>query len=135
MTGSPVEGNILNLLLLQLRFHPYTKQEQEKAMEDERKFLQAKEDSKNAGVIGGAMDSIASGAKLLTSGIETVGSGVGAGVGALGSGVGLVGSGLGKAGKLMTSGVKRLSSNKLVSSAASTPASGSPLHENGAGKF
>lgn len=110
--------------ILQLMFQPYTKAEQAAAMEAERSVLQAKEDLKNAGVLGGAMDAVGSGAKIVSSGIGDIS-------GAVGSSVGIVGSGLGKAGKLMSAGVKRhFSSNKLISSAASTPVSGNPMHDN-----
>jgi len=112
------------LVILQLMFQPYTKAEQAAAMEAERSVLQAKEDLKKAGVLGGAMDAVGSGAKIVSSGIGEIS-------GAVGSSVGIVGSGLGKAGKLMSAGVKRhFSSNKLISSAASTPVSGNPMHDN-----
>lgn len=113
-------------------YHPYTKEEQELAVEAERKVLAEKEKLKNAGVISGTMDAVGGGVKIVGSGVGFVGSGIGAGVGVVNSGVGAVGSGLGKAGKMMTRNVTRhFSSNKLISPVAASPRSASPMHENG----
>lgn len=117
---------------LQLLYHPYTREEQELAMAAEKKFLEDKE-ANNDGIVGGAMDAVGGGAKLVGTGITTVGSGgvklVGTGVNAVGSGVGMVGSGVVRASRMMTSGVKRLSSSNKLVNTASTPINGSPMHE------
>lgn len=121
------------LVCLQLKYHPYTREEQEAAMAAEKKFLEDLTAKNEAGIVGGAMDVVGGGAKLVTTGISTVGSGgvklVGTGVNAVGSGVGMVGSGVVRASRMMTSGVKRLSSSNKLANTASTPINGSPMHE------
>jgi Ca2+-dependent lipid-binding protein len=120
-------------ITVKLKFHPYTEEEQEIAILREKEMLAAKEALKNSGVVGGAMDAVGGGVKLVGTGISTVGSTgvklVGTGVGAVGSGVGMVGSGVVRAGRMMSSGVKRLSSSSRLATSVGTPVNGSPLHE------
>lgn len=125
-------------ITFKLLYHPYTKEEQELAMNAEKKLLEERA-AKSGGVVGGAMDVVGGGAKLVGTGISTVGSGgvklVGTGVNAVGSGVGMVGSGVFRAGRMVSSGVKRLSSSNKLVNTASTPINGSPMHEvNGSQK-
>ncbi|XP_024364591.1 calcium-dependent lipid-binding protein isoform X2 [Physcomitrium patens] len=126
-------------ITISLKYHPYTKEEQVAAMLAEQNELKAREQMNN-GVIGGAMDAVGGGVKMVGSGISAVGSGgsklVGTGVGAVGSSVGIVGSGVVKASRLVSSGVKRLSSSNRLVSTTSTPVNGSPMHEvNGISKL
>lgn len=124
-------------ITVKLLYHPYTREEQDRAMAAEKKELELKEKLKNAGVVGGTMDAVGGavggGAKLVGTGLTTVGSGgvklVGTGVNAVGSGVGMVGSGVVKAGRMMSSGVKRLSSSNRLVNTTSTPINGSPMHD------
>jgi hypothetical protein len=120
-------------ITVRLLYHPYTREEQELAMAAEKKFLEDREAKNNDGIVGGAMDVVGGGAKLVGTGITTVGSGgvklVGTGVNAVGSGVGMVGSGVVRASRMMSSGVKRLSSSNKLVNTASTPINGSPMHE------
>ena len=111
----------------QLLYHPYTKEEQDIAMAVEKKQLQAKEELKRAGVIGGTMDAVGGSVKMVGTGLTTVGSG---GVKLVGTGVGAVGSGVFRASRMMSTGVKRLSSsNRVVNSSTPTPVDGSPMRE------
>jgi hypothetical protein len=121
-------------ITIKVLYHPYTKEEQDAAMEAEKKKLEEKERLKNAGIVGSTMDAVGSGVKLVGTGVGMVGSGLGAGLGAgasvVGSGVGIVGSGLGKAGKRLGRVVTRhASSNKLTSPATASPVSASPMHQ------
>ncbi|KAG0553942.1 hypothetical protein KC19_12G051100 [Ceratodon purpureus] len=114
-------------ITVRLLYHPYTKEEQDIAMAIEKGELEAKEELKNAGVVGGAMDAVGGGVKMVGTGFSTVGSG---GAKLVGTGVGAVGSGVVRASRMMSSGVKRLSSNhRLVNSASPTPLTGSPMRE------
>jgi hypothetical protein len=98
--------------ILQVMYHPFTKEEQLEALEMEKKAIEERKRLKEAGVIGSTMDAIGGAASLVGSGVGLVGtgivggvglvgSGLGAGAGLVGSGIGAVGSGLGKAGKFM----------------------------------
>ncbi|KAH8973496.1 hypothetical protein BDL97_01G050700 [Sphagnum fallax] len=117
-------------ITIKVLYHPYTKEEQDAAMEAEKKKLEEKERLKNAGIVGSTMDAVGSGVKLVGTGVGMVGSGLGAGASVVGSGVGIVGSGLGKAGKRLGRVVTRhASSNKLTSPATASPVSASPMHQ------
>jgi hypothetical protein len=98
--------------ILQVKYHPFTKEEQLEALEMEKQAIEERKRLKEAGVIGSTMDAVGGAASLVGSGvgfvgtgigagIGLVGSGIGAGAGLVGSGIGAVGSGLGKAGKFM----------------------------------
>ena len=124
-----------------MKYHQFTKEEQDAAIEQEKKILEEKKRLKEAGLIGSTMDAIDGAAGLVGSGVGLVGSGVGAGVGLVGSGVGagvgLVGSGFGavtsgisKAGKFMGRTITGTSGSKK--SGASTPVNS--IEENGGAK-
>ncbi|KAI3731910.1 hypothetical protein L1987_63102 [Smallanthus sonchifolius] len=85
-------------LTIKLKYHQFTKEEQDAAIEQEKKILEEKKRLKAEGIIGSTMDAIDGAAGLVGSGIGTGVGLVGSGVGA---GVGLVGSGLSKAGKFV----------------------------------
>lgn len=86
----------------------------------EKREREAKAELKNAGVVGGAMDAVGGGVKIVGSG----------GVKLVGTGVGAVGSGVVRASRMVSSGVKRLSgNNRLVNSTTPTPVNGSPMRE------
>ncbi|KAH7292613.1 hypothetical protein KP509_29G077600 [Ceratopteris richardii] len=76
-------------LFIKVKYHVYSKEEQEIAMEKERQLLAAKKEAAEAGLIGGTIDVI--GGAVGGAGKLVIG-----GAGAVGSGVGMVGSGLGK---------------------------------------
>ncbi|XP_024962822.1 synaptotagmin-5 [Cynara cardunculus var. scolymus] len=138
-------------LTVKVKYHQFTKEEQEAAIEQEKKILEEKKRLKAAGLIGSTMDAIdgaaglvGSGVGLVGTGIGTgvglvgsgvgagvglVGSGVGAGVGFVGSGLGAVGSGLSKAGKFMGRTITGTSGKR---SGASTPVNS--VEENGGAK-
>ncbi|XP_038979230.1 synaptotagmin-5 [Phoenix dactylifera] len=88
-------------LTIKVKYHPFTKEEQLQALEQEKKLLEERRKMKEAGLIGSTMDALGGAASLVGSGVGLVGTGVGAGVGLVGSGFGAVGSGLSKAGKFM----------------------------------
>ncbi|KAI3719406.1 hypothetical protein L6452_20303 [Arctium lappa] len=139
-------------LTVKVKYHQFTKEEQDAAIEQEKKILEEKKRLKAAGLIGSTMDAIdgaaglvGSGVGLVGTGIGTgvglvgsgvaggvglVGSGVGAGVGFVGSGLGAVGSGLSKAGKFMGRTITGTSGSKR--SGASTPVNS--VEENGGAK-
>ncbi|KAG6478426.1 calcium-dependent lipid-binding protein-like [Zingiber officinale] len=111
-------------LTIKVLYHPFTKEEQLAALEEEKRILEERKRLKEAGLIGSTMDALGGAASLVGTGIGAgvglVGSGVGAGVGlvgsGLGAGVGLVGSGFGavsRAGKFMGKSVtSQFSSSK-----------------------
>lgn len=132
-------------LTVKVKYHQFTKEEQDAAIEQEKKILEEKKRLKAAGLIGSTMDAIDGAAGLVGTGIGTgvglvgsgvgagvglVGSGVGAGVGFVGSGLGAVGSGLSKAGKFMGRTITGTSGSKR--SGASTPVNS--IEENGGAK-
>jgi hypothetical protein len=93
----------------------------------EKRELVAKEELKNAGVVGGTMDAVGGSVKIVGTGLSTAGAG---GVKLVGTGVGTVGSGVVRASRMMSNGVKRLSgNNRVVNSATPTPVNGSPMRE------
>lgn len=121
-------------LTVKVKYHEFTKEEQDLAIEEEKRILEEKKRLKAEGIIGSTMDAIDGAAGLVGSGVGFVGSGVGAGVGAgvglVGSGLGAVGSGLSKAGKFMGRTITGTSSSKK--SGASTPVN--TVEENGGAK-
>ncbi|KAM0935165.1 putative C2 domain, calcium-dependent lipid-binding transcriptional regulator, plant [Dioscorea sansibarensis] len=99
-------------LTIKVSYHPFTKEEQMAALEEEKRLLDERRKLKQAGLIGSTMDALGGAASLVGSGVGMVGTGLGAGVGLVGSGIGAgaglvgsgfgaVGSGLSKAGKFM----------------------------------
>ncbi|RWV92429.1 hypothetical protein BHE74_00008402 [Ensete ventricosum] len=94
------------IFLASVLYHPFTKEEQLMALQEEKRTVEERRKLKEAGVIGSTMDALGGAASLVGSGVgfvgtglETgvgmVGTGIGSGVGMVGSGVGMVGSGLG----------------------------------------
>ncbi|XP_035842800.1 synaptotagmin-5 isoform X2 [Helianthus annuus] len=118
-----VEDKETQFAVLEVKYHHFTKEEQDAALEQEKKILEEKKRLKAEGLIGSTMDAIDGAAGLVGSGIGTgvglVGSGVGAGVGLVGNGLGAVGSGLSKAGKFMGRTITGAGGSKR--SGASTP--------------
>ncbi|KAG1362467.1 synaptotagmin-4 [Cocos nucifera] len=88
-------------LTIMVMYHPFTKDEQLQALEQEKRTLEERRKMKEAGMIGSTMDALGGAASLVGSGVGLVGTGIGAGAGLVGSGFGAVGSGLSKAGKFM----------------------------------
>lgn len=128
-------------LSVKVKYHEFTKEEQDAAIEAEKIILEEKKRLKAEGIIGSTMDAIDGAAGLVGSGVGLVGSGVGfvgsgavagvgAGVGLVGSGLGAVGSGLSKAGKFMGRTITGTSSSKK--SGTSTPVN--TVEENGGAK-
>ncbi|XP_076912800.1 calcium-dependent lipid-binding protein-like [Bidens hawaiensis] len=121
-------------LKIKVKYHHFTKKEQDAAIEQEKKILEEKKRLKAEGTIGSTMDAIDGAAGLVGSGIGTgvglVGSGVGAGVGRVGSGIGGVGTGLTKAGKFMGRTITGTSGSRR--SGASTPVNS--FDQNGGAK-
>ncbi|XP_031399262.1 synaptotagmin-4-like isoform X2 [Punica granatum] len=136
-------------------YHPFNKEEQLVALEEEKRILEERKKLKEAGVIGSTMDAIDGAASLVGSGFGMVGTGIGTGVGLVGSGIGAgvglvgtgigagagfvgsglgaVGSGLSKAGKFMGRTITGQSSNhKKSSSGTTTPVNSA--QENGGAK-
>jgi len=104
LTGKIKSNSMINLMVriyyfstLQVKYHPFTKEEQLEALEMEKQAIEERKRLKQAGVIGSTMDAVGGAASLVGSGVGLVGTGVGL----VGSGIGAVGSGLGKAGKFM----------------------------------
>ncbi|XP_039141530.1 synaptotagmin-5-like [Dioscorea cayenensis subsp. rotundata] len=101
------------LLKIKVMYHPFTKQEQQMALEEEKRAIKEKKNLKEAGVIGSTVDALGGAASLVGSGIGAgvgmVGTGIGAGVGLVGSGLGagagLVGSGIGAGAGIVGSGI------------------------------
>ncbi|KAF5761466.1 putative C2 domain, calcium-dependent lipid-binding transcriptional regulator, plant [Helianthus annuus] len=132
-------------LTIKVKYHEFTKEEQDAAIEEEKRILEEKKRLKAEGIIGSTMDAIDGAAGLVGSGVGLVGtgvisgvglvgsgvvSGVGAGAGLVGSGLGAVGSGLSKAGKFMGRTITGTSGSKK--SGASTPVNS--VEENGGAK-
>nr|XP_010934086.1 synaptotagmin-4 isoform X1 [Elaeis guineensis] len=99
-------------LTVMVMYHPFTKDEQLQALEQEKRTLEERRKMKEEGMIGSTMDALGGAASLVGSGVGMVGtgieagvglvgSGIGAGAGLVGSGFGAVSSGLSKAGKFM----------------------------------
>ncbi|MFS8027209.1 putative C2 domain, calcium-dependent lipid-binding transcriptional regulator, plant [Helianthus anomalus] len=131
--------------VFEVKYHEFTKEEQDAAIEEEKRILEEKKRLKAEGLIGSTMDAIDGAAGLVGSGVGLVGtgvisgvglvgsgvvSGVGAGAGLVGSGLGAVGSGLSKAGKFMGRTITGTSGSKK--SGASTPVNS--VEENGGAK-
>ncbi|XP_076950329.1 calcium-dependent lipid-binding protein-like [Bidens hawaiensis] len=120
-------------LTIKIKYHQFTKEEQDAAIEQEKKILEEKKRLKAEGLIGSTMDAIDGAAGLVGSGVGLVGTGVVGGIGLVGSGVvgglGAVGSGLSKAGKFMGRTITGTGSKK---SGASTPVN--TVEENGGAK-
>ncbi|MFS8022628.1 putative C2 domain, calcium-dependent lipid-binding transcriptional regulator, plant [Helianthus anomalus] len=121
-------------LTIKVKYHHFTKEEQDAALEQEKKILEEKKRLKAEGLIGSTMDAIDGATGLVGSGIGTgvglVGSGVGAGVGLVGNGMGALGSGLSKAGRFMGRTITGAGGSKR--SGASTPVNS--VDENGGAK-
>ncbi|KAG1354771.1 synaptotagmin-5 [Cocos nucifera] len=96
-------------LTIKVKYHPFTKEEQLQALEQEKRILEERRKMKEAGLIGSTMDALGGAASLVGSGVGLVGTGIGAGVGlvgtGVGAGVGLVGSGVGAGAGLVGSGL------------------------------
>nr|XP_010934087.1 synaptotagmin-5 isoform X2 [Elaeis guineensis] len=99
-------------VIFEVMYHPFTKDEQLQALEQEKRTLEERRKMKEEGMIGSTMDALGGAASLVGSGVGMVGtgieagvglvgSGIGAGAGLVGSGFGAVSSGLSKAGKFM----------------------------------
>lgn len=120
--------------ILQLLYHEFNKEEQLRALEEEKMILEGRKKLKESGVVSSTMVAIDGAASAVGSGIVggvgLVGTGVGAGVGFVGTGLGAVGSGLSKAGKFMGRTITGHSSNHRKSG-SSTPVNNAL--ENGGG--
>ncbi|XP_072957592.1 calcium-dependent lipid-binding protein-like [Typha angustifolia] len=94
------------MLTIKVLYHPFTEEEQQEALEQEKRALEERRKLKEAGLIGSTMDALGGAASLVGSGVGLVGSGLGAGVGLVGSGVGssvgLIGSGFGAMGSSLS---------------------------------
>ncbi|KAK9758020.1 hypothetical protein RND81_01G201200 [Saponaria officinalis] len=108
-------------ITLKVVYHPFTKEEQNAALEEEKQSAEEKKKMKEAGLIGSTVDALDGAASL-------VGTGIGSGVGFVGSGLGAVGSSLSKAGRFMGRTITGHSSSRQ--SGSSTPVN--PALENGA---
>ncbi|XP_038974602.1 synaptotagmin-5-like [Phoenix dactylifera] len=101
-------------LTIMVMYHPFTKDEQLQAVEQEKRTLEERRKMKEAGMIGSTMDALGGAASLVGSGVGLVGTGIGTGVGLVGSGigagVGLVGSGIGAGAGLVGTGLGAVSS-------------------------
>ncbi|CAL9175378.1 calcium-dependent lipid-binding protein-like [Musa acuminata AAA Group] len=86
-------------LTIKVLYHPFTKEEQLVALEEEKRTVEERRKLKEAGVIGNTMGALGGAASLVGSGVGIVGTGLESGVGMVGTGigtsVGMVGSGLG----------------------------------------
>ncbi|XP_071706268.1 calcium-dependent lipid-binding protein-like [Rutidosis leptorrhynchoides] len=127
-------------LTIKIMYHHFTKEEQDAAIEQEKKILEEKKRLKAEGLIGSTMDALDGAAGLVGSGVGFVGTGIGTGVGLVGTGVGAgaglvgsgfgaVGSGLSKAGKFMG---RTITGGGSKRSGASTPVN--TVEENGGAK-
>ncbi|XP_074273090.1 calcium-dependent lipid-binding protein-like [Silene latifolia] len=116
------------IITLKVVYHPFTKEEQNAAMEAEKRIEEEKKAMKEAGLIGSTVDALDGAASLVGSGVGMVGTGIGSGVGFVGSGLGAMGSGLSKAGRFMGRTITGHSSSRR--SGSSTPVN--PAPENGA---
>ncbi|KAL9245309.1 hypothetical protein vseg_018975 [Gypsophila vaccaria] len=105
-------------IVLKVVYHPFTKEEQNAALEAEKKSAEEKQKMKEAGLIGSTVDAVG-------SGVGMVGTGLGTGVGLVGSGLGAMGSGLSKAGRFMGRTITGHSSSRRSGSST-------PINENGA---
>ncbi|XP_023549081.1 synaptotagmin-4-like [Cucurbita pepo subsp. pepo] len=136
-------------LTIKVHYHEFNKEEQLKALAEEKRILEERQKLKEEGVLGSTMDAlegaasfVGSGVGMVGTGIGTgvgmvgtgigsgvgiVGSGIGTGLGAVGSGLGAVGSGLSKAGRFMGRTITGQSSHSRRSSSSS-------MHENGGGR-
>ncbi|KAL8142177.1 hypothetical protein V2J09_015209 [Rumex salicifolius] len=99
-------------ITVKVLYHAFSKEEQDAAVEAEKKILEERQRLKDAGVIGSTMDALGGAAGFVGTGLgagaNLVGSGLGAGINLAGSGIGAgmslagsVGSGFSKAGKFM----------------------------------
>ncbi|CAH9098107.1 unnamed protein product [Cuscuta epithymum] len=118
-------------ITIKVLYYEFNKEEQEVALEEEKRILEERKKLKADGVIGSTMDALDGAASL-------VGSGIGAGVGVVGSGFGAVGSGLSKAGRFMgrtfTGGNSGSSTKSQRNSTSSTTTVNPPVQENGGSK-
>ncbi|XXG66058.1 hypothetical protein AAC387_Pa05g3609 [Persea americana] len=94
-------------LTIKVLYHPFSKEKQLAAVEEEKRLIEERRKLKESGVIGSTLDAIEGAASLVGSGVGLVGAGLGAGAGLMGSGLSAVGSGLSKAGKFMGKSIKR----------------------------
>ncbi|KAL5727825.1 hypothetical protein ACHQM5_000972 [Ranunculus cassubicifolius] len=120
-------------ITVKVMYHQFDKDEQNAALEEEKRILEERKKMKEAGMIGSTMDAVGSGVGMvgtgLGAGVGLVGTGIGAGAGIVGSGVGAVGSGLSKAGKFITRSVTGQSSAAKKSGSSTPPVP----QENGGG--
>ncbi|KAL2635565.1 hypothetical protein R1flu_007044 [Riccia fluitans] len=97
------------VLHLELLYHVFTKEECEKAMQDEKDEIALKEKLKSEGLLNSTADAVGGvvggAGKLVTGAVGGVAGVVGGGVGMVGSGVGMGLSMVGKGGKALTRGV------------------------------
>ncbi|KAL3683694.1 hypothetical protein R1sor_001716 [Riccia sorocarpa] len=97
------------LLHVELLYHQFTKEECEKAMQDEKDEIAEKEKLKSEGILNSTADAVGGvvggAGKLVTGAVGGVVGVVGGGVGMVGSGVGMGLSMVGKGGKAITRGV------------------------------
>ncbi|KAJ0962203.1 hypothetical protein J5N97_030031 [Dioscorea zingiberensis] len=96
-------------LKIKVMYHPFTKEEQLIALEEEKKTMEERKKLKEAGLIGSTVDALGGAASIVGSGVGMVGSGIGTGVGlvgtGIGAGVGLVGSGIEAGAGLVEAGI------------------------------
>ncbi|KGN46228.1 synaptotagmin-5 [Cucumis sativus] len=123
-------------LTIMIHYHEFNKEEQLKALEEEKRILEERRKLKEEGVLGSTMDALEGAASFVGSGVGTgvgmVSSGIGTGVGIVGTGLGAVGSGLSKAGRFMGRTITGQSSHSRRSSSSSTPVNS--VQENGGAK-
>ncbi|KAH9621290.1 hypothetical protein KSS87_013281 [Heliosperma pusillum] len=103
-------------ITLKVVYHPFNKEEQNAALEAEKRSVEEKKKMKEAGMIGSTVDALDGAASL-----------VGSGVGMVGSSLGAMGSGISKAGKFMGRTITGNSSSRR--SGSSTPVH--PVSDNG----
>ncbi|XP_047323447.1 calcium-dependent lipid-binding protein-like [Impatiens glandulifera] len=121
-------------ITLQVLYHKFNKEEQNAALDEEKKMLEERKKLREAGVIGSTMDALDGAASLVGSGVGMVGTGIIAGAGVMGAGAGIVGGGLSKAGKFMGRTLTGKSSSKKNANAnpnaSATPSMKSVLENN-----
>ncbi|WOL19314.1 synaptotagmin-5-like [Canna indica] len=123
-------------LTIKVLYHPFTKEEQVAALEEEKRIIEERRKMKEAGLIGSTMDALGGAASFVGSGVGMVGTGIGAGVGmvgsGLGAGVGMVGSGLGAVGGGLSK-AGRFMGKSVTGQFSSSKKNGSPTPVQGDG--
>ncbi|CAM6114039.1 unnamed protein product [Calypogeia fissa] len=109
-------------LIVELKYHVYTKEESDAAMQHEKELLEAKQKLKEQGLLNSTADALQGAVGGVVGGAGKLAGGA---YGVVGGGIGMVGGGLLKGGKVISRGLTRKSSRTDVHSPIGSGPNGS----------